>query len=104
MCSSDLGVGKTQSVRLLQHLVRLADARCGTDVNAKACAVLLLDARQQGVGGGAAVSRRRHFDAPFLRKAGHNQQHVNQLDADKRQYDAAGAVYQHVAPKQSGSA
>ena len=39
----------TQRVRFLEHLVRLADAGRGADVDPQARSIALLDARQQGV-------------------------------------------------------
>ena len=44
-----------QRVRLLQHLVGLADARRRANVNAQPRPALILDARQQRVGGGAGI-------------------------------------------------
>ena len=46
---------RAQGVRLLEHRVGLADAGRGADVDAQARPVLLLEARQQGVGGRSRV-------------------------------------------------
>ena len=51
----DVEAAGAQRVRLPQHLVGLADAGRGADVDAQAGALLVLDAGQQGVGGRSLV-------------------------------------------------
>ena len=51
----DVEAARAERVRLLQHLVGLAHTGRGADVDAQPRALLLLDAREQRVGGRALV-------------------------------------------------
>ena len=57
---NDVEAARAQGMRLLQHLVGLAHARRRADVDAQACAVLLFEALEQGVGRGS-VLRHDHY-------------------------------------------
>ena len=88
----DVEAARAQRVGLLQHLVGLADARRGADVDAQPRPLRLLDAREQGVGGRAACrpsqSYRSQRRALVERQV--QQQHVDDRLAEEAELAAFG--------------